>query len=57
MGFSYSENTLDYYTDDEFTALQNYKFLLKWFESFSEFKKNDFYLSGGNMKFILNLMS
>jgi serine carboxypeptidase-like clade 2 len=46
VGFSFSDYFTDYYTDDNFTAWQNYKFLLKWFEAFPEFKSNDFYISG-----------
>ena len=46
IGFSYSDNPkADYETDDEKTAQDNYQFLLNWFEQYSEFKDNDFYIT------------
>ena len=46
VGFSYSDNpSVDYKTDDNITALDNYKFLVNWFSNYSEYKDNDFYVT------------
>ena len=46
VGFSYSDNhSVDYITDDNITALDNYKFLVNWFSNYSEYKDNDFYVT------------
>ena len=46
VGFSYSDNpSVDYKTDDNITALDNYKFLVNWFSNYSEYKANDFYVT------------
>ncbi|XP_044483485.1 serine carboxypeptidase-like 20 [Mangifera indica] len=46
VGFSYSKNKSEYYTDDTETASDTHKFLLKWFEQYPEFKSNPFYIAG-----------
>ena len=46
MGFSYSDNpSVDYITDDDKTALDNYKFLVNWFSNYPEYRANDFYVT------------
>ena len=46
VGFSYSDNpSVDYFMDDDKTALDNYKFLVNWFGNYSEYKDNDFYVT------------
>ena len=45
VGFSYSDNPdVDYNTDDNKTALDNYHFLVDFFRSFPEYRNNDFYI-------------
>ena len=45
VGFSYSTNPrVDYVTNDDQTAIDNYNFLTKFFTYYPEFKKNDFYI-------------
>ena len=44
VGFSYSDNPKDYYTDDTVTAQDNYNFLLNWFDAYPEYKNNHFYI-------------
>ncbi|XP_077228910.1 serine carboxypeptidase 1-like isoform X2 [Tasmannia lanceolata] len=46
VGFSYSNNSEDYSTNDTKTASDTHTFLLKWFEQYPEFRANPFYLSG-----------
>jgi len=46
VGMSYSTSTSDYHTDDKTTASDNYQFLLRFFEDYSEFISNPFYISG-----------
>ncbi|CAN4101159.1 unnamed protein product [Withania somnifera] len=46
VGFSYSGNQSDYVTGDLKTASDTHSFLLKWFEIYSEFLTNPFYISG-----------
>ncbi len=46
VGFSYSNTpAVDYVTDDNKTALDNYHFLVKWFGNYSEYQANDFYIT------------
>ena len=46
VGFSYSDNPeVDYNTDDNKTALDNYKFLVNWFRNYSEYSTHDFYIT------------
>ena len=46
VGFSYSDNPgVDYNTDDNKTANDNYKFLVNWFSNYSEYINNDFYVT------------
>ena len=46
VGFSYSDNPdVDYNTDDNKTALDNYHFLVDFFRSFPEYRQNDFYIA------------
>lgn len=46
VGFSYSDMPLEYITNDNKTAAQNYEFLLNWFEAFPEYQANDFWITG-----------
>ncbi|MCO5606999.1 hypothetical protein L7F22_061190 [Adiantum nelumboides] len=46
VGFSYQNVTPDYSTDDLKTAKDVHSFLLKWFEEYSEFQSNAFYVAG-----------
>jgi len=46
VGFSYSNTSSDYYTNDNKTAIDNYQFLLNFFASYPEFAANDFYIAG-----------
>ncbi|CAN4101160.1 unnamed protein product [Withania somnifera] len=46
VGFSYSGDQSDYVTGDLKTASDTHSFLLKWFEIYSEFLTNPFYISG-----------
>lgn len=46
VGFSYSDVSLEYITNDNKTAAQNYEFLLNWFEAFPEYQANDFWITG-----------
>ncbi|KAM7250822.1 hypothetical protein ACFE04_022705 [Oxalis oulophora] len=46
VGFSYSKNKTDYITGDTKTASDSHIFLLKWFELYSEFLSNPFFISG-----------
>lgn len=45
VGFSYSTDG-NYTTDDNTTAIYNFKALQAFFQSFPEFAQNDFYISG-----------
>lgn len=46
VGYSYSPNPADYSTDDDTTSNDNYHALLSFFNEYSEFANNDFYVSG-----------
>jgi len=47
VGFSYSDNASDYYTDDEKTAVDNLAFLETWFASeFPQYRSNDLWITG-----------
>ncbi|KAG4120534.1 hypothetical protein ERO13_D11G149200v2 [Gossypium hirsutum] len=46
VGFSYSKNKSDYETGDVQTAIDTHAFLLKWFELYSEFLPNPFFIAG-----------
>ena len=46
VGYSYSNTSTDYNTNDNKTAEDNYQFLLNFFESYPEFATNDFYIAG-----------
>eukprot|EP01119_Soliformovum_irregulare_P011490 TRINITY_DN2884_c1_g1_i1.p1 TRINITY_DN2884_c1_g1~~TRINITY_DN2884_c1_g1_i1.p1 ORF type:complete len:457 (-),score=98.49 TRINITY_DN2884_c1_g1_i1:7-1377(-) len=46
VGFSYSDNTSDYTTDDDQTSLDSYQFLLQFFQEFPQFAHNDFFIAG-----------
>jgi len=46
VGFSYSNTTSDYFTNDNKTAADNYQFLVNFFQGFPEFQQNDFYIAG-----------
>ena len=47
VGFSYStKGKEDYVTNDTRTAADNLQFLLNFFSAYSEYKLNDFYISG-----------
>ena len=46
VGFSYSDTpSVDYNTNDEKTALDNYHFLVNWFGNYSEYRNHDFYVT------------
>ncbi|KAG0517508.1 hypothetical protein BDA96_09G094900 [Sorghum bicolor] len=47
VGFSYTNTTSDLYNSgDRRTAHDSYKFLVKWFERFPQYKYRDFYIAG-----------
>eukprot|EP01105_Mastigella_eilhardi_P026981 TRINITY_DN805_c0_g1_i1.p1 TRINITY_DN805_c0_g1~~TRINITY_DN805_c0_g1_i1.p1 ORF type:complete len:484 (-),score=74.87 TRINITY_DN805_c0_g1_i1:10-1461(-) len=46
VGFSYSDNKLDYVTNDNKTADDNYVFLTKWMLLYPEYASNPLYLTG-----------
>ncbi|KAG6545933.1 hypothetical protein Mapa_012593 [Marchantia paleacea] len=46
VGFSYSNTTSDYFTDDEKTAEDSFTFLQGWVEKFPEYRNRTFYISG-----------
>ncbi|BBN10851.1 hypothetical protein MPTK1_5g06940 [Marchantia polymorpha subsp. ruderalis] len=46
VGFSYSNTSSDYTTDDVRTAQDSLKFLLGWFSKFPEYLQTDFYIAG-----------
>ncbi|CAM6128269.1 unnamed protein product [Calypogeia fissa] len=46
VGFSYSENASDYFTDDARTAQDAVAFLLGWLAEYPEYSSRDFYLTG-----------
>lgn len=46
VGLSYSTTPKKDYTMDDFqTAVDNYNFLINFFDKYSEFKENDFYIA------------
>ncbi|KAL4193110.1 hypothetical protein AMTRI_Chr06g197700 [Amborella trichopoda] len=45
-GFSYSDNSEDYQTDDSKTIADLYDFVLKWFHEYPEFLSNPLYITG-----------
>eukprot|EP01114_Cavostelium_apophysatum_P000046 TRINITY_DN1004_c0_g1_i1.p1 TRINITY_DN1004_c0_g1~~TRINITY_DN1004_c0_g1_i1.p1 ORF type:complete len:455 (+),score=85.88 TRINITY_DN1004_c0_g1_i1:152-1516(+) len=46
VGLSYSTNPDDYITNDTVTAHDSHNFLLNFFNTYSSFKTNDFYIAG-----------
>ncbi|KAL2482075.1 Serine carboxypeptidase-like 27 [Forsythia ovata] len=46
VGFSYSNTSSDMVTGDQRTAKDAYKFLIKWFERFPQYKQRPFYIAG-----------
>lgn len=46
VGYSYSPNSADYFSNDTQSAEDNYQFLQAWFTAYPEFANNEFYLSG-----------
>ncbi|KAG6544855.1 hypothetical protein Mapa_013545 [Marchantia paleacea] len=46
VGFSYSNTTSDYTTNDEKTAQDSFKFLQGWVEKFPEYQNRTFYITG-----------
>jgi hypothetical protein len=45
VGFSYSDDTSDYHTDDNKTAIDNYHFIQGWLQKFPNYQTNDFYIT------------
>jgi carboxypeptidase C (cathepsin A) len=45
VGFSYSDNSNDYYTNDNQTAIDNYHFIQGWLTKFPNYMANDFYIT------------
>ncbi|XP_020520358.1 serine carboxypeptidase 1 [Amborella trichopoda] len=45
-GFSYSDNSEDYQTDDSNTIADLYDFVFKWFHEYPEFLSNPLYITG-----------
>ena len=45
VGFSFSDDTKDYTTDDNKTAIDNYHLIQGWLEAFSNYQTNDFYIT------------
>ena len=46
VGFSYSNKSSGYNCTDDKTAMENYLFLVAFFNVFTDFVDNDFYLTG-----------
>jgi len=46
VGFSYSNTTSDYTTDDNTTSLDNYNFIQKFLDTFPQYQGRDFWVSG-----------
>lgn len=46
VGFSYVPGQTQYYADDYSTAINNYNALLSFFQEYTEFASNDFYITG-----------
>jgi len=46
VGFSYSNDSQDYRANDNTTALDNWQFLVNWFNAYPEYAQNDFYIAG-----------
>jgi carboxypeptidase C (cathepsin A) len=46
VGFSYSDDPKHYHTNDSQTSMDSFEFLKNFFEVFSDFQSNDFYLTG-----------
>lgn len=46
VGFSYRENSDDYTTDDDQTALDNHEAIKSFFQKFPQFKDNQFFVTG-----------
>lgn len=46
VGFSYSDDKADYITNDDKTAQDNVQALMKFFDLYPEYRKNDFYITG-----------
>jgi carboxypeptidase C (cathepsin A) len=46
VGFSYGEQPSDYETNDNQTAIDNYLFLQGFFDVYSEFSTNTFWITG-----------
>eukprot|EP00490_Sorites_sp_Unknown_P022726 CAMPEP_0114657326 /NCGR_PEP_ID=MMETSP0191-20121206/13710_1 /TAXON_ID=126664 /ORGANISM="Sorites sp." /LENGTH=372 /DNA_ID=CAMNT_0001876385 /DNA_START=417 /DNA_END=1535 /DNA_ORIENTATION=- len=45
VGFSFSDDTSDYTTDDNKTAIDNYHFIQGWLRKFPNYQSNDFYIT------------
>ncbi|XP_022766311.1 serine carboxypeptidase-like 42 isoform X2 [Durio zibethinus] len=46
VGWSYSNTSSDYYSDDASTAKDMHIFMMKWYEKFPEFKSRELFLTG-----------
>ena len=47
VGFSFSDDTADYNTDDNKTAIDNYHMIQGWLNKFPNYQSNDFYITSG----------
>lgn len=45
VGFSFSEHTQDYTTDDNTTAIDNYHLIQGWLKQYPNYEDNDFYIT------------
>ena len=45
VGFSFSDDTSDYTTGDNQTAIDNYHLIQGWLEAFPNYQTNDFYIT------------
>mmetsp|Transcript_19304 Transcript_19304/g.49509 ORF Transcript_19304/g.49509 Transcript_19304/m.49509 type:complete len:452 (-) Transcript_19304:767-2122(-) len=46
VGYSYSDNTTEYNTNDDITSMDNYMALQAFFDKFPEYRQNQFFVTG-----------